>query len=173
MNTTNTSSAAAGPKPAPRSPRGSRQAQQMHLAQISSEARKKAAAVLEVLAGVRTPTQAAQALGLALPGYYHLEVRALQGLMAGCEPLGRGRQRCPQRELSLAQQQCRKLTMELQRYQSLARAAQRTVGLVPPPVPKKPEPGKRMRKPAVRALQAIALIKEPPEAVSAAVTAAG
>jgi hypothetical protein len=144
----------------------------MQLAQVSPEARKKAAAVLEVLAGLRTPLQAAQALGLALPGYYHLEVRALQGLMAGCESLGRGPQKRPERELALAQQQCRKLTTELQRYQALARAAQRTVGLAPPPPAKKPTPGQRPRKPVVRALQALALLKGAPEASTGTIPAA-
>jgi len=133
----------------------------MKLEQSSSESRRKAAAVLEVLAGLRTPLQAAQALGLALPGYYHLELRAVQGLVAGCAPLTKGRQKESGRELADAQKQCRKLTTEMQRYQALARATQRTVGLAPPvPAPKKPESGKRHRRPKVRALQALALLKE-------------
>ena len=36
----------------------------------SAEAKRVAAAILEVLAGARTPTEAAQALGLSLPRYY-------------------------------------------------------------------------------------------------------
>jgi len=37
-------------------------------------------------AGARTPTEAAQALGLSLPRYYLLEERALQGMLVACEP---------------------------------------------------------------------------------------
>src|SRR5436190_1278627 len=44
-----------------------------------------AACVLEVLAGVRTPAEAAGELGVSLPRYYQLEQRALQGLVQGCE----------------------------------------------------------------------------------------
>ena len=149
----------------PRAPRGSNQARHLELEKVSPEARKKAAAVLEVLAGVRTPLQAAQALGLALPGYYNLELRALQGLMVGCEPTPKGRQKDANRELTEAHRQCQKLTTEVQRYQALARATQRTIGLMPPPaLPKKPPPGKRPRKPVVRALAALTLLKGSGEA---------
>jgi hypothetical protein len=57
----------------------------------SREARRLAAAILEVLAGVRTPAQAATAVGLSLPRYYQVEGRALQGLLAACEARPRGR----------------------------------------------------------------------------------
>jgi hypothetical protein len=43
-------------------------------------------AILEVLAGLRTPAEAAQSLQISLPRYYVLETRALEGLVAGCEP---------------------------------------------------------------------------------------
>src|SRR5262245_30685610 len=66
----------------------------------SAEARRLAAAILEVLAGARTPTQAAQALGLSLPRYYLLESRALHGILVACErrSVGRG----PSAESALA-----------------------------------------------------------------------
>ena len=51
----------------------------------SREARQLAAAILEVLAGARTPGQAAQALGVSLQRYFQLETRAMQALVAGCE----------------------------------------------------------------------------------------
>ena len=147
-----------------RSPRGSNQARLLQLEQVSQEARKKAAVVLEVLAGLRTPLQAAEALGMALPSYYHLELRALQGLMNYCEPTPKGRQKNADRELAEVRQQCRKLASDVQRYQALARATQKTIGLAPPPpAPKKRTPGKRPRKPVVRAMQALALIKGPAE----------
>jgi len=170
MNTPTTLSAAG--KSPQRSPRGSQQARHLQLDQVSQEARKKAAVVLEVLAGLRTPLQAAQAMSVSLPGYYHLELRALQGLMRGCEPTPKGRQKDANHELAEARQQCRKLTAEVQRYQALARATQRTIGLAPPPpAPKTRQPGKRARKPVVRALQALALIKGPAEAVAPPVPA--
>jgi hypothetical protein len=43
----------------------------------SREAQRMAAAILEVLAGVRTPTDAASALGIGVPRYYIYEQRAL------------------------------------------------------------------------------------------------
>ncbi len=151
--------------PVKRVPRGTNQVKKLQLDRVSPEARKNAAAVLEVLAGLRTPTQAAQVLGLALPGYYNLELRALNGLMSSCEPPRKGRQKDAHRELAEARAQCKKLAAEVQRYQALARATQRTIGLAAPPAtPGKTESGRKRRKPVVRALQAIALIKGPPEA---------
>ena len=55
----------------------------------SREALRLAACVLEVLAGLRGPTEAAGALGVSLARYYQLEQRALAGLVRGCEPLRR------------------------------------------------------------------------------------
>ena len=43
----------------------------------SREAQQLAAAILEVLAGARTPGQAAEALGLSLPRYFQVETRAM------------------------------------------------------------------------------------------------
>lgn len=51
-----------------------------------TEARRLAAVILEVLAGVQTPTSAALALGIRPPRYYFLEQRALGGLVSACEP---------------------------------------------------------------------------------------
>jgi len=159
---------------AKRSPRGSNQARLLQLEQASPEARKKAAIVLEVLAGLRTPLQAAQALSMALPSYYHLELRALQGLMNYCERTPKGRQKNADRELTQVREQCQKLASDVQRYQALARATQKTIGLAPPPPPAKKH-GRRPRKPVVRALQALALIKNvvEPAASPTPVTIAG
>src|SRR5687768_12360377 len=44
----------------------------------ASEAQRLAATILEVLGGVRSPPQAAQALAISLPRYYQLEARALE-----------------------------------------------------------------------------------------------
>ena len=75
------------------------------------EAKRLAAAILEVLAGARTPTEAATALGLSLPRYYQVEAQALRGLLAACEPKPRGRVR------SVAVNCVRSLAKENQRLQ--------------------------------------------------------
>ena len=59
---------------------------------VSREAQRVAAAILEVLAGVRTPTEAAAAVGLSVPRYYLWEQRALEGLVRACEPRPRARE---------------------------------------------------------------------------------
>src|SRR5262249_22422485 len=71
----------------------------------SRDAKRLAAAILEVLAGARTPAQAAAALGVSLPRYYHLESRALHGLLAACEPKPKGRVRRPENELAALRRQ--------------------------------------------------------------------
>ena len=43
----------------------------------SRQAKQVAASIFEVLAGARTPQQAAEALAVSLPRYYQLESRAL------------------------------------------------------------------------------------------------
>src|SRR5260370_37614406 len=61
-------------------------------AECSRQAKQRAAAILEVLAGARSPTDAAVALGVSLPRYYLLEEKALAGLLAACEPQPCGRE---------------------------------------------------------------------------------
>ena len=124
----------------------------------SREAKQRAAAILEVLAGGRTPTAAAQALGVSLPRYYLLEERALRGLLTACEPAPRGPHADPERQRQALQAECARWQRECARQQALVRAAQRTIGLAapaPPPKDGKNKDGKkrRPRKPVVRALQ--------------------
>lgn len=127
----------------------------------SPEARKLAAAVLEVLGGVRTTTDAAQAIGCSLPRYYQLEARAVEGLIAACAPVRRGPGVSPTRELEALKKKCARLEREVVRQQALVRAAHRTVGLVAAPAPEKPKPGKkRARRPKARALVAVAALEE-------------
>ena len=127
------------------------------------QAERIAAAVLEVLAGARLPSDAATALGCSLPRYYALESRALSGLIAACEPRPPGKRRSPDGELNSLRKECDKLRRESARYQALVRLARRTVGLSPPPPSAKPGSGKcRKRRPTVRALRAVALLKETP-----------
>lgn len=132
----------------------------------SAEANRRGAVILEVLAGERLPSAAAQALGISITHYYLLERRALEGLLAACEarPKGRAAPTAEQqmarleRELEASRRQC-------QRQAALVRATQRAVGL-PAAAPaaadtksasnaKRPAKGKRRRRrPTVRALRA-------------------
>ena len=128
------------------------------------EAQRLAAAILEVLAGVRTPTQAAEALGVSVPRYYQVETRALQALVASCAPRPRGPGRSADKELAALRRQQERLQRELNRQQTLVRLAQRTIGLTPPkPTADKPagkdQRKKRRRRPVVRALRAAEVLQ--------------
>jgi hypothetical protein len=128
--------------------------------------------ILEVLAGVCTPANAAQALGIRLPRYYFLEQRAIRGLVAACEPRPKGRTVSSDRQIARLERELAVCRRELGRQQALARAAQRVLGLklAQGPVvgtgngkgaaPGK-EPGKksRRRRPVVRALRAARVLK--------------
>jgi hypothetical protein len=124
------------------------------------EAKRLAAAILEVLAGARTPTEAATALNLSVPRYYQVESRALQGLLQACEPKPRGRVRSIKTEVEALHKENQRLQRELTRHQSLARAAQRAVGLSPPAVVVS-KAGKKPRKRRVaRALSVAERLKQ-------------
>jgi hypothetical protein len=155
--------------PTSKATRRPRQAMALPLEGLSSAQRCRAAAVLEVLAGVRTPAQAASALSLSLPAYYKLENRALRGLIGGCRPLAPGAQPAPGKELDKLRRDCQRLDQEVRRYQALARAAQRAVGLsAPKEPPAKDGAGRRPRRPTVRALKAAALLQADVGAAAAA-----
>ncbi len=131
----------------------------------SPEARKMAAAILEVLAGNLTPADAAAAMSVSPPRYYLLETRALEGLVLACETRGKGPGHSLERELESLHKEHERTKRELARAQALARVSQRAVGLVVSQKPAKPD-GKRKRRPTVRALRAAANLKaEPPRPV--------
>jgi len=112
----------------------------------SREAKRLAAAILEVLAGQRTPAQAAEALAVSLPRYYQLEAAGLRGLLAACEPKPRGRQQNLGTELADLRRQNERLQRDVARQQSLVRLTQRAAGLAAPaPAPAK-KAGKKTRK---------------------------
>jgi hypothetical protein len=139
----------------------------------SREAQRIAAVVLEVLAGVRTPTQAAETLAVSVPRYYQLETRAVHGLVAACEARPRGPGRSADKELAGLRRQHEHLQHELARQQTLLRLAQRTIGLTPAPALKPAAGKKRRRRPTLRALQAAAhLQKQNQEMPSVATPAA-
>lgn len=127
----------------------------------SHEDRRLAAAILDVLAGGRTPGQAAEALSITVPRYYALESRALSGLVAACAPRPKGRQMRPEKAAAALGREVERLKRELDRQKALVRAAQRTVALAAPkPLPK----GRRKRRPVVRALKAVQVLRsDPPE----------
>jgi hypothetical protein len=133
----------------------------------SSPARLRAAAILEVLAGVRRPSEAAQALGTSLPRYYQLEQRALAGLLRACEPSARGPRLDPTRQLAKLERENQRLQRECDRQQALVRMAERSLGLPATAAVKSPAKGqpqgaskngskpRRKRRPSVRALQVV------------------
>jgi hypothetical protein len=110
------------------------------------DSRRVAAAILEVLAGARTPTEAAAALAVSLPRFYQLESAALKGLLAACMPKARGRLPGPDKELTTLRRDNQRLLRDVTRQQALVRAAQRTVGLPPPPPRPVSKPGKKKRR---------------------------
>jgi uncharacterized protein (DUF2267 family) len=125
------------------------------------DARRVAAAVLEVLAGARTPTEAAQALAVTVPRYYQLESQALKGLLAACAPKPRGRVKSADKELATLKRDNQRLQREVSRQQALVRAAQRTVGLAAPPSPPAGKSSKKTRKRRVaRALSVAARLQQ-------------
>ena len=124
-------------------------------------AKRLAAAILEVLAGARTPTEAAVAVGLSLPRYYQVEATALRGLLAACEPKPKGRVAGVGQELTKLRRENQRVQRELTRYQSLVRAGQRAVGLAPPVPAPHTKTGKKPRRPRVaRALSVAARLQQ-------------
>jgi hypothetical protein len=133
---------------------------------ISRDAQRFATGILEVLAGVRTPTDAAAAMGISVPRYYLREQRALEGLVAACEPRGGSKIVSSRCQIQALEKEVVRLKQECARQQALVRATQRTIGLAPPPVAKPAaKVGKatgkqtRKRRPAVRALKAVAALR--------------
>jgi hypothetical protein len=134
----------------------------------TGQANRIAVAILEVLAGLRTPAEAAQSLQISVPRYYVLETRALEGLVAACEPKPLGKQPTPETRIAALEKELQKARHECARQQALVRAAQRTVGLTQPaarPGKQKAEESKkgrqrRRRRPTVRALRAAKTLRE-------------
>ncbi len=136
----------------------------------SREARRLTALILEVLAGQRTPADAAAAQGVSVPRYYALESRALHGLLVACEPRSPGRRRrSPEREVEELRKQVERLERECARHQALLRLSQRAIG-VTATTPRKANgaKGKRARRPTVRALKAAAKLAGAPDLPSEA-----
>ena len=164
--TASVNAAVAGTQPAPASPvrrRGRQSRPRPAPPPPSREAKQRAAAILEVLSGGRTPAEAAQALAVSLPRYYQLEERALHGLLLACEPPPRGPVPDPVREREALSRECARWQRECARQQALVRAAQRAIGLAAPPPPAPVKAGgkpRRRRRRLARALTAAARLRQ-------------
>jgi len=133
------------------------------------EAKQRAAVILEVLAGVRSPTEAAQVLSLSVTHYYLLEEKALAAVVAACAPQAPGRKNDLARRCAQLEQDCQRWQRECARQQALVRAAQRGLGLTAPPpaATKEAERKRRKCRPVVRALKAAARLQAPDGAAAA------
>jgi len=171
VTASNAARAAAGARPTKAAPPAGKAARLRHTPggvglgqEAGPEAQRWAAAILEVLAGVRTPGQAAEALGVSQARYFQMETRAMQALVASCQPRPRGPGRSADKELATLRRQHERLQGELSRQQTLVRLVQRRVGLAPPKVPGDKPSGKgqakrRRRRPVVRALRAAEVLQ--------------
>jgi len=132
----------------------------------STQANRIVVAILEVLAGMRSPAEAASALNISLVRYYMLETRALEGMVAACEPKPMGKQPSPQTRINSLEKELQKAHRECARQQALVRAAQRSVGLSTAngqkgkASPKRDKKGRKRRRPTVRALKAADTLRE-------------
>ena len=128
----------------------------------SKEAKRAVTVILQVLAGTIGPYEAAEALKISPTMYYKMEERALDGMLAACEPRQKGKRKTPQSELKGLKEKYAKLERERARYQTLLRASNRTVGLY---LSKKNESqkdkkGRKKKRPTVRALTLAERLKD-------------
>lgn len=129
----------------------------------SSEAKRHAAVILEVLSGLRRTEDASETMKVPLPRYYILETRALQGMIAALEPRPIGRQRRPDDEIAALKREKDQVQRELRRTQALVRASQRALGI--PQAPKEddksklPGTGRKKRRATVRAIRTVRVLR--------------
>lgn len=95
----------------------------------NGDARRKAAVILEVLAGLRSATVASETLGLALARYYVLERRAVSGMVAALGPRPRGRPRTDEERVRQLTSEVERLRAEVARLEALHRLSQRAIGV--------------------------------------------
>jgi hypothetical protein len=138
--------------------------------EVGEASRKAAAGILQVLAGLRTPAEVGEALGVSVNRYYQLEQRALEGMLLALEPRTRGPRRSPAAEAETLRRRLQVQEREVSRYQALLRASQRALGLKAV-VREKRGKGKA-RRPRVRAKAVIAAL-EGATPVAATVTGEG
>ena len=149
----------------------------------SSQARRIAAVLLEVLAGLRATGSAATELGITPMRFYQIEERAIGGLIAACEPRPSGQppERRDALELARLREQVRRQAQELNQTRSVLRTTQRQLGVATAPGPIAVKPGTRtdgkptkakVRRPTVRALTMVRRLLAADATASAALTAA-
>jgi hypothetical protein len=124
-----------------------------------SEAQRLAATILECLAGMRSPPEAAELLTISLPRYYQLEARALEGLVAALGPRPKGKQPSLEIRINQLEKELEAAQRACARQEALVRVTQRSLGLAvlaKPQASTPPTNGKRRksRRPMVRALRA-------------------
>lgn len=143
--------------------------------EASREVNLRVATILEVLGGLRTPSEAAAVLGISVNSYYLIERKALAGLLASCAPKPKGpREPGIEKKLAALERELETCRRECLRQAAWVRATQRALGL--PAVPsraakpagksaagksaagKKPT-SKRRQRPTVRALRAAATLR--------------
>lgn len=142
----------------------------------SVEAKRLAAGILEVFSGLRGPQEACEGLGISLPRYYHLESRALGGLIAALEPRPKGRRRKPEDEIAGLVREKEQLMRELQRAQALVRAANRAMGISSASNGSRvggKAKRRRTRRATVRAERTIEALRQPAEAAPEAAATEG
>ncbi len=173
-----TASPSAPPRGAAAAGKGSRGPRFKPQAAVSRDAQRVAAVILEVLAGMRTPTEAAAVVGLSVPRYYLWEQRALEGLVRACELRPKGQVISQRHQIAVLEKEVARLRQDCARQQALVRASQRTIGLAAsPPAAAKPRgkvaggtaqrsagnatvgKTKRKRRPVARALKAVAALQ--------------
>jgi hypothetical protein len=137
-----------------------------------SEAQRLAAAILEVLAGMRSPPAAAELLSISLPRYYQLEARALEGLVAALAPRPLGKQPSLENRLKKLEKELEAARRACARQEALVRLTQRSLGLATLAKPKAAPAtanGKQRRKPrrpTVRALKAARTLRTKADAAA-------
>ena len=109
----------------------------------SKDAKRAAMVVLEVLAGLRKPTEAHDIIGVSLARYYAIEAKALQGFVKALENRGSRTGPRPETKIATLEREIAQLHRELNRSQALCRMGQRAIGLKA--VDKKKPKGKRGR----------------------------
>ncbi len=121
-----------------------------------SQAQRFAATILEVLGGLRSPPEAAEALAISLPRYYQLEARALEGLVTALAPRPQGKQPSLQIRIAALEKQLEAARRQCSRQEALVRVTQRALGLATATKPSEPRDarGRKKRRPTVRALKA-------------------
>jgi hypothetical protein len=130
----------------------------------SEEAKRTAAAILEVMSGARGTKEVSEALGISTMRYYALEDRALEGLVHALEPRPRGRRKPTADDvLKGVQKERDQLKRELGRAQALVRLVRKSVRLSEPPQKSRGK-GKRHFKAQARTPKLLARLREPAQA---------